>query len=370
MDHRMGDRRFVRDYDAVRAAEDPAAAIGVLSDAGVVQALAGASLNQDPYLANVLATEALNRLMRAAAVARSVADGVVVLDRDRRIRLVNAAAEDLLGCREADVLGADPVDVFAATTSDGTPLRGEERPAVHALSGVKDSREIVVVRRDGSSVPCRVSAAPIRRGDEVIGSVTVYQDMRPEAERRRRDQLLAATSELLGSTLDGDAAVRDALRIIVPGLSEMCAVHVREGERLRLLRIAHADPGKERIAIEAAQRLPPLHERSLAKVVESGEPVLAAVVTEADLRASALDAEHGDMLVALGVCSVMVVPLEARDRRFGTLTFVRCGAGRFEDADLDFATAVARRVALALDNARLYAEALARATAPSGEAGR
>jgi signal transduction histidine kinase/ActR/RegA family two-component response regulator len=64
------------------------------------------------------------------------------------------------------------------------------------------------------------------------------------------------------------------------------------------------------------------------------------------------------MLGALGLRSAMIVPLVARGRTLGAVTLVTAESGRrFGDADLAFVTDLARRAALAVDNARLYREA-------------
>jgi signal transduction histidine kinase len=56
--------------------------------------------------------------------------------------------------------------------------------------------------------------------------------------------------------------------------------------------------------------------------------------------------------------SAMIVPLVARGRTIGAITFVSAESGRrFDDADLVLAEDLAGRCALAVDNARLYREA-------------
>lgn len=71
----MGDRRYEEPYDRVKGAEDRRGAITGLDDAEVLQALAGASRGGDAYLANILATEALNRHRRNAAWCAAIAMG-------------------------------------------------------------------------------------------------------------------------------------------------------------------------------------------------------------------------------------------------------------------------------------------------------
>ena len=71
----MGDARFEEPYERLADASDRASALRRLSHAEVIQALAAASRAQDPYLANVLATEALNRYRRLAALFAAIALG-------------------------------------------------------------------------------------------------------------------------------------------------------------------------------------------------------------------------------------------------------------------------------------------------------
>src|SRR5207237_9929074 len=74
--------------------------------------------------------------------------------------------------------------------------------------------------------------------------------------------------------------------------------------------------------------------------------------------ALAQDAEHFKILQELGLASAMVVPLVARGRTLGAITFASENpARRYTDSDLNFAEELARRAALGIDNARLYSEA-------------
>jgi signal transduction histidine kinase len=64
------------------------------------------------------------------------------------------------------------------------------------------------------------------------------------------------------------------------------------------------------------------------------------------------------MLRELNVTSFMCVPLVTRGRTLGAITFIASESGRrYGAADLTLAEEIARRAALAVDNARLYREA-------------
>ena len=92
--------------------------------------------------------------------------------------------------------------------------------------------------------------------------------------------------------------------------------------------------------------------------LRTGEADLISDVTDEELRQIARDARHLELLRGLGLRSSMSVPMIARGRTLGTLTFGTTASGRrYTTADLALAEELARRAALAVDNARLYREA-------------
>jgi serine phosphatase RsbU (regulator of sigma subunit)/anti-sigma regulatory factor (Ser/Thr protein kinase) len=81
------------------------------------------------------------------------------------------------------------------------------------------------------------------------------------------------------------------------------------------------------------------------------------VIDSALLEAAALDEEQVQLVRDLQMNSVMVVPMRARGRTLGAITFVGAESGRtYHENDLELAEELARRAAMAVDNARLYTE--------------
>ena len=69
-----------------------------------------------------------------------------------------------------------------------------------------------------------------------------------------------------------------------------------------------------------------------------------------------MDDDHAERLSQLGARSAIIVPLIAREKRVGALVLVSASPERFEPADVRLAAELGRRAAMALDNARLYAD--------------
>lgn len=125
----------------------------------------------------------------------------------------------------------------------------------------------------------------------------------------------------------------------------------------------HADPERCSAAEEYNRRYrpDPAAPAGPAAVARTGRSELHATITDDVLRAAARDEEHFALLRALGMTSVLSVPVAARKRTFGALTLVGESGRHYDEADLGLAEELARRIALAIDNARLYQESCAAA---------
>src|SRR4051812_3390151 len=121
--------------------------------------------------------------------------------------------------------------------------------------------------------------------------------------------------------------------------------------------MAHADPEKLRVAQQLRRRYPPLRDARGGPdhVARTGTSELISPITEQALAAGARDPEHLALLRQLELRSFIGVPLWARGAALGCLTLVSGRPGTSYDAvDLRFAEELARRVATAIDNARMY----------------
>jgi PAS domain S-box-containing protein len=183
-------------------------------------------------------------------------------------------------------------------------------------------------------------------------------------ERKRAAEALRFLSEAsaeLTSSLDYRATLARVARLAVPQLADWCAVDVREEDgSTHQLAVEHENPEKVAWAHELQQRYPPDADapRGVAEVLRSGRSEFYPEVTDEMLVGAARDPEHLRLMRRMSFTSAMIVPLVARGRTLGAITLVSAESGRrYERADLELAKELARRAALAVDNARLYDEA-------------
>lgn len=179
-------------------------------------------------------------------------------------------------------------------------------------------------------------------------------------EAEQRFAFLAEASELLAKSLDYETTLASVAQLAVPRLADWCSVDIVDDDGVaQPVALAHADPAKVALAREYQLRYPadPRGAHGTPLVLRTGEPEVIPEVTDAMIAAAAVDSEHLEMLRALGLNSIMCVPLQARGKLLGAITFVSSRVDRlYGPIDLALAEDLARTAALAVDNARLYRE--------------
>lgn len=181
------------------------------------------------------------------------------------------------------------------------------------------------------------------------------------AEQAARVRFLADASIELSKSLDYEATLANVARLAVPAFADWCAIDVVEDDRLHRLAVEHVDPDKVRLALELERRYP--SDRDAAggawEVMRTGQSLLIPDVTDDMIVAAAKDDEHLRLARQLALRSALVVPLVARGRVLGVITWV-CAESerRYTDSDVAFAEDLGRRGAIAIDNAQLHSETL------------
>jgi serine phosphatase RsbU (regulator of sigma subunit) len=134
---------------------------------------------------------------------------------------------------------------------------------------------------------------------------------------------------------------------------------LREDGSLEEVAIAHADPQKVERARDLRRRYPPDPKSSpgLWEAIRKGEPQLIPDITDEMLVAAARDEDHLALLRDLRMRSALIVPLIARGRTLGAFSMVGSDSRRrYSQRDLNLASDLAVRAAVAVDNARLFRE--------------
>jgi PAS domain S-box-containing protein len=310
-------------------------------------------------------SEAQESLAQLNAAFTTAPVALAFLDRELRYVRVNEVLAQMNGLPAEDHVGRRARDVLP----EGV---GERAESMHrrVLESGEAILEIPVKRRlattPGEDRELLASYYPVRGSNgDVIGvgvvgiDVTERERMRAEAEVvRERLSVLAEASQQLASTLDYETTLANIASLLVPRYADWYAVDILDrGGRFRRIAVVHRDPGKAEWSARSRREYPPQLDEpeGPGRVVRSGEAVLYREVPDELLASSTRDPRHHRILRELGMASAMVVPLRAGGRVFGTLMLVSADSARpYDEDDLDFAQHLARRAAVAVDNALLY----------------
>jgi serine phosphatase RsbU (regulator of sigma subunit) len=170
-------------------------------------------------------------------------------------------------------------------------------------------------------------------------------------------RVLADVTAAVTESLVLETALEQLGDVVVPRLADWCAIHLLEDDGIRLAMLAHADAGRAAAARALDARFGPVvgDDHGVARVLRTGVPELHTSIDPGSLRDVARDAEHLAALEAIDLTAAALVPLARRGRVLGVLTLVAAGARRFDRRTLELAEAIARRAAVAIENAQLFA---------------
>ncbi|HEX6780404.1 MAG TPA: SpoIIE family protein phosphatase [Solirubrobacterales bacterium] len=293
-----------------------------------------------------------------AEVVRGTQDAVLSKDLDGVVTTWNPAAARLYGYSPEEAIGRHISFLVPPDHKDEEKVILERVKRGERL----DTYETERVRADGSRISVSLTVSPIRspmRG--LIGASVVARDITAEVRRRRAQDFLVAASRLLDSSLDPTETARTIVSTAVPELADLCLIDFRRHDGwLGDSVVAGANPEMaarlERIRSE--QPLDPGGEHPVAQVLRLNQPMVWR-----DLKAPEVvdkvsqNSEHLQLMEDAGYNSAAVVPLVARGRTIGALSFLHAHADmRYDQGDLEFLAELGERAALALDNARLYQE--------------
>jgi len=201
------------------------------------------------------------------------------------------------------------------------------------------------------------------RAEEERDKLLIYERVSRSEAEANADKLafLAEASTVLASSLDYHTNLMTVAKLAVKRLADWCAVDVTDdNEGFHRVALVHRDPQRSDWAREFQRRFSTqtAAPHGVAHVMRTGKAKIYTDIPDSMLIALAQDAEHFKILQELGLASAMVVPLVARGRTLGAMTFASENPSRrYTDSDLNFAEELARRAALGIDNARLYSEA-------------
>ena len=322
---------------------------------------------------------------RLAAIVESSNDAIVSKDLAGVVTSWNRAAERLFGYSAAEAIGQSITFIVPADR-----LTEEEGVLAHIRRGQRiEPFETQRRRKDGTIIDVSVAVSPIRNSDgDIIGASKIARDIsdRLRTERalqellarertantevgatRDRLEFLVAVGELLSSSLDYETTLDRAVHVALPRLGDYCTVIVQdEPGQMRLVAWGHVVRDKEAALHELVSRLVKSPQPNLptfaAEVMRTCKTIVVPHERLRQVMASIeiVDPELRRLGEVLRPWAYAGAPLAVRGRAVGVMAFGRAE----QESQRDYSTAeialieeFARRVSLAVENARLFRRA-------------
>lgn len=293
-----------------------------------------------------------------AQVVRGSGDAVVSKNLFGIVTSWNPAAERMYGYGAEHAVGRH---ISFIVPEDH---KNEEMVILERIRGGErlETYETERIRADGTRIDVSLTVSPIiRPGAGLVGASVITRDITAEKRRRRAQEFLVAASRLLDTSLDLEQTARTIVATAVPELAEICVIDfVRDDGRYGDSVVAGADPAAA-ARLEEIRRDSPLDpegEHPVAQVMRADEPMIWRDLKQPGvIEQVAQNEDHRQLIDDASYNSAAVVPLIARGRKLGAVSFLHASRDlRYDPGDLAFLAELGDRAAMALDNARLYSE--------------
>ncbi|MEH2198869.1 PAS domain S-box protein [Nostoc sp.] len=294
---------------------------------------------------------------RFRAMFNQATVGITLVALDGRFIQVNPAFCEITGYSHEELMQMNFREI---THPDDLVADGENalRVLAEEISGY--SLEKRYIRKDGSIVWVNLTSSAVwDTNGQPKYALGIIEDISDRKRVETTQQFLVEASTLLAASLDYEIALESVANLAVPTLADWCIVDVfQEDWSSKQIAIAIADPTKLSILDEIRQRYrPQTRAKQLVWQLRLGISVFYPELSDSHLLEMSEDNEHLELLQSLGICSLMVIPVRSRGQLFGAISFFTAESGRYyQQTDLALAEDIARRAAIAIDNARLYQE--------------
>ncbi|MBD2305163.1 PAS domain S-box protein [Chroococcidiopsis sp. FACHB-1243] len=244
-------------------------------------------------------------------------------------------------------------------------IPASELPMQQAASSgrpVLDVELDLVIKEGTPPVKLLGNAAPLfDEQGQCRGSIGAFVDITERKRIEEQERFLVEASNILAASLDYQTILHNLAQSIVPQLADWCSIHILEADgSIRQVSVAHSALSQVRWLEALACHYPvsPNSTLGVAQVIHTGESVLYPEIDDRLLQNLARDRAHLQSLRQIQMKSALCVPIQARGRTLGAISFVAAESQRvYTHADLIFAEDLGRRAGLAVDNGRLYQEA-------------
>ncbi|MEO7368652.1 MAG: ATP-binding protein [Gemmatimonadaceae bacterium] len=296
------------------------------------------------------------------SVIETTPDMVVIMDHNGLVLAVNPAVERILGHPPEALIGQPLTRLMPER------FRAQHNGGLRRYLGTGNkhldwtSIQLPALDSEGCEIPVDISFGEFKEdGQRYFTGI-----MRDARARKKSDDILEFLARvgpaLADSSLDYEETLRALTRLAVPHLADWCAVDILTDEgTIERLAVAHSDPTLIDLVVDLERRYPTRSDSPVGvpAVLRTGKSEFVEAIPPSLLESVAEDAEHLELILALGLRSYAIVPVLSHGKTYGTLTLVQAESTRkFRESDLPLIEDLGRRAGLAIHNANLYRGAI------------
>ena len=302
-------------------------------------------MGESPGVPSRLSTAALDQRL-LETIIEDAPEGFALFDRDLRYVRVNQALAAINGVAAADHVGRTLDEIVP-----GVPRSGHEEPLREVLATGRpvDVETTGTTAADpGRPRTWHVSYYPVRdAGGEVSGIGAFVLDITERREAEHEAEVLAELAAILDEVVGVEERLARLVAVLVPRVADTVTVALVLDGELERVAVAHVDPEAER----ALATIRPLGADALP---QAGTGPVAVEVTDELLQSVSAGPEDLELRRRVGLRSGVLLPMTVRGRLVGQMALGSLRPAAFGPREVSFGEEIARRAALAVDNARLF----------------
>jgi PAS domain S-box-containing protein len=229
-------------------------------------------------------------------------------------------------------------------------------------SGEAMQNEMRLRRHDGVYRWYLVQGMPVRDAEgAILRWITVSVDIEDRKLLEARERFLAETTARMVTPVDSSELLAELSRLTIPALADICAIGLWD-DSPETVRIETSGADERELPFVGKIHLrrwwsEPGSDERIDAVIAAGRAVFVPNFSPEWVLACAPDQQQRDAAIAVGACSLVCVPLIARDRTIGMTTLAMTRSKRrYDRQDLLLVQEVMSRASVAVDNARLFRE--------------
>lgn len=280
--------------------------------------------------------------------------GIHIVNDEGIILFANKAELDLFGYEKHEYVG-HPANQFY-----DDPEYMEKLSLKLRKDGSLINQPAKIIRKDGTLKDVLISCNVYYVEGKYKHSRCFTRDITSIKKSENYLKFLNQASEELAATHDTNEALDKIIKFLIPAFTDWLVINeLREDGFAHLLKMGHADPEKVKWA-EAYRKTHPIsvydsRGGSMSHALRTGEAILFSEITPEIIETGSMDEEQSKILKELSIKSVMIIPMQIKGRITGVTSFISCNPENiYDETDLNFAKDFCNRIALTLENTRLY----------------